>query len=129
MSDPHQVSIDNLVEISKELVPSFFVSTDLYALLVLALVTVTTYSRKKHRLTNQTRVELAIMFLPELIKSLTKDKTITPQVSKDLSRQSDLRRNEIPAILWSYIYAARGLPSKNSSVDLQQKKKDSCSIL
>lgn len=129
MSDPHQVSIDDLVEISKELVQSFFVSTDLYALLVLALVTVTTYSRKKHRLTNQTRVELTIMFLPDLIKSLVKDKTITPQISKDLTRQCDMRRNELPAILWSYIYAARGLPTKSNNVDVHQKKKDSCNIL
>lgn len=123
MSDPHQVSINDLVEISEELIEPFFVSTDMYALLVLSLVTVTTYSRKKHRLTAQTRIELAIMFLPELIQSLIKNNTITPEIGKDLVQQCNTRRNELPAILWSYIYVARGLPTKSSNLDIKSKKK------
>lgn len=123
MSDPHQVSIKDLVEISEELIGPFFVSTDIYALLVLSLVTVSMYSSKKHHLTIQTRIELAIMFIPELVQSLIKNKTISTDIGKELIQQCNLRRNELPAILWSYIYVARGLSLKNTSVDTKVKKK------
>lgn len=127
MSDPHQVSIDSLVEISNELSESFFFSNDIYSLLVLALVTVTTYSRKKYKLTSQIRMDLTVAFIPDLILALVKNKTITEDLAKSLVRQCELRRHEIPLILQAYLYAAKGLPTK---VDAKEhKKKKSCAGL
>jgi len=126
MSDPHEVSIDSLIKISEGLIGSFFFSPDIYALLVLALVTVTTYSRKKHRLTAQTRIELSIAFLPDLIQSLIKKNIIAQNVGKELTRQCDTRRNELPLILRAYMYVVRGLPIKAETPEIKKKE---CIIL
>ena len=123
MGDPHKVSVDSLVEISEELIESFFFSTDIYALLTLALITVTTYSHKKHRLAAQTRIDLTIAFIPDLIQSLIKNKTITELAGKELAQQCEARRNELPLILQAYMDVACGLPVKVRKKETKAEEK------
>lgn len=116
MAAGHQINIKDLIKISKELRPSFFISSDLYSLLVLAMVTVTEYSRRKHRLNTQTRIELATDFLPDLIDALTIDKIIPKEIADYLTQECISRKSEIPIILRSFVYVSGGLrttmPSK-----------------
>lgn len=121
MSDQHQVTIASLIEISAELIDSFFLSHDLYSLLVLALVTTTFYSRKKRHLPVATRVELAIAFLPDLVEFLHTNNTVTSRVAKELLHQCKSRQEELPTILSAYLYVAQGLCVKEAS---KKKKKE-----
>ena len=122
MSSSQEVSIISLIEISKQFIESFFVSNDIYSLLLLSLITVTTYSRKNHKLQAQTRVDLSIAFLPDLVQSLINDKIITSDIGRILIRQYESRRNELPLILQAYIYAARGLSVKIDKPEVKEKK-------
>lgn len=123
MSDTHRVSITNLIEISDGLIELYFFSNDLYALLLLSLMTVTTYSRKKHKLTTQTRLDLSITFLPELIQSLIKNETIDKKTAEILSAQCKSRSSELSTILEAYLYAGKGLQVKDSKLDRTDSKK------
>jgi len=120
MNGSHQVSISDLLKISKKMCNCFFPSTDIYSLLLLSLVTVTVYSRKIHHLSVHTRIELAIDIIPDLMEFLTKEGVITEKEIKKLDGQLSQKRDELATILQSYIYAADGLhitskPEKRTS--------------
>src|SRR3972149_1373195 len=106
MSDSREVSVDDLVKISHKLVESFFPTNDIYSLLVLSLVTVTTYSHKKRHINTQIRIDLAIEFIPDLIQMLVDDHIITTIISENLTKEYVNKRGELPSILQAYIYAA-----------------------
>jgi len=112
MEVPYQVSIPDLIKISKKLISSFFPGTDMYSLLLLALVTVSSYSRKKHHLNNQTCIDLTIEFIPDLLNYLLSEDIIDKNTEAQLKKALNSRKNEIPIILTSYIYAAGGLHIK-----------------
>ena len=112
MSDQREISITELTKISDELMDSFFPTQDLYSLLVLSLITIANYSRKNKHLSSATRIDLSITYLPDLIQFLEKHNTISPNVSKLLTKQIQDKRDDLPLILQSYIYAAGGLRIK-----------------
>lgn len=124
MNGPHQVSINDLIKISKNLLNSFFPSTDIYSLLLLSLITVTLYSREIYHLNVYTRVELSIALLPDLINFLLKEGIITEKSSGNLIDQCKQKNDDIPLIIQSYIYAAEGLNSKKKI-----KKQKQCLII
>jgi hypothetical protein len=128
MGDHSQVSIPDLLSISDKLRDKFFHSNDIYALLVLSLVTVTIYSREKRHITTQTRIDLAIAFCPDLIKHLKETNVISEDVATDLLKEYKRLQDELPLILQGYIYSAGGLRTK---IDLktQEPSKHRCNII
>lgn len=126
MSDRNKVSISDLLEISKNLVESFFPTADIYSLLVLSLVTVTTYSRKNRHIGATTRIDLAIAFLPDLIPFLAMNGIISSNGAKELSKQCEEKTDDLPLILQAYMYAAGGLRVKMEVKDKSTSK--TCTI-
>ena len=112
MSDNHQVNIDDLLKLSEGLVSNFFPAHDIYSLLVLSLVTVTRYSSKKHHLTPETRIDLSVAFLGDLIQHLVTKEIISMHMGQELLRDSIHKKEELPKILRSYIYVSAGLRTK-----------------
>ena len=121
MNDHGQVSIPELLSISKNLVESYFPSPDIYSLLVLALVTVTNYSRSKRHITTQIRVDLTIAFLPDLILYLRDNSIITDEIAKELSKEYKRKQEELPVILQSYIYVSAGLRTKTETKESHKR--------
>lgn len=128
MADRSQVSIPDLLSISKQSLESFFPSSDIYSLLVLALITVTRYSREKHHLASHTRIDLTIEFLPDLITYLQDTKVITQDVANGLSAEIKSRQDELPLILQAYIYASGGLRTKMEP-KLSDQSKCRCDVI
>lgn len=122
------VSIPELLFISKQLIESFFPSNDIYSLLVLALVTVTKYSREKRHLNSALRIELAITFIPDLIQYLKDEMVITEHIADKLIRKIHRRQKDLPLILQAYIYVAGGLRTKMES-KLPEPSKKTCGIM
>lgn len=104
MDCSYEVLEDSLIQISDELFKTHFISNDIYSLLMLALMTIITYSIKRNKLSPQNRIDLIIAFLPDLIDNLTRNKMIDGETAKSLMRQCELRRYEIPLILRAYIH-------------------------
>jgi hypothetical protein len=111
MSDSNEVPIDVLLDISNDLRETFFKSHDIYALLVLSIVTVTNFSRTKHRLSTETRIDISIEFIPELIPYLARKKIITKTRAANLMEDYTALKesSQLPYIFRAYIYAAGGL--------------------
>lgn len=129
MSARSQISIPELLAISDKIGGRVFASNDIYALLVLALVTVTKYSREKHRLSTQTRIELSIDFLPDLIQHLVGRKIMTKSVGRQLKQECKDREAELPSILEAYIYVSVGLRRKIDQQSTVIKNKSRCVIM
>ena len=127
MSDGRVISLTDLTSISKKLVDVFFPSADIYSLLLLAFITVSTYCRGKKHISVHTRIELAIAYAPDLIEYLVTKEIITTQVSTELNTNLEERREELPLILQSYVYAAKGLRVKTEVKDSPDK--DRCDIM
>ena len=119
MADTHQVNITELKSISKELVSKFFPTHDMYSLLVLSLVTITEYSRKKHKLTTKARIDVSIMFIDDLIQTLIDINVINLAVADKLLKDCQYNKNSLPLILQAYIYAAIGL--KANAVNIEKE--------
>ena len=119
MDHNKNISVYELTELSRKLVKSFFISSDIYSLLGLSLVTVTMYSRKKKHLNTQTRIELAIELIPDLLKSLEHDKIIDNNTVTALEYEYNSKREELHLILKAFIYASGGLRTK---VDIFDKR-------
>lgn len=111
MSDSNEVPIDILLDISGELCSTFFKSHDIYALLVLSIVTVTQFSRTKHRLSTEARIDISIEYVPELVPYLARKKIITTTRAANLLEDYvELKESsQLPFIFRAYIYAAGGL--------------------
>ena len=124
MGDHNQVAIEELISISDKLASTYFQSHDLYSLLILSLMTVTMFSRKRHHLTTTTRLELSIFFLPDLLSNLHTNKSITDDEHKFLLDQIYKRNSEIPSILQAYIHASNGLRGKE-----KKKNKMFCMLM
>ncbi len=122
MSDRHEVDVNKLLKLSDKLVSNCFKSEDIYSLLVLALASVTKYSREIHHINTSNRIDLTIAFAPDLIQYLVRKKIITEGVGSMLHKQYDRRKDEFPLILQSYIISAPALYSKTDT----KKKKSSC---
>ena len=122
-----QVNIDDLLNISKNLFPTFFNSPSIYSLLVLSIVTVSEYSRKHYRFTSQTKIDLALTFLPDLMNHLYEKKFISRDIYQNLREDYRIHQHELVEILRSYIYVAGGL--KINKLDYQQKPESTCTIL
>lgn len=112
MSQHGEISIPELLSISKELVNTFFPSNDLYSLLVLSLVTITKYAKRHRHMSSQTRIDLAIMFLPDLVLYLKEINVINDEIVNELNKQIKARQDELALILQSYIYVSGGLRTK-----------------
>ncbi len=123
MTESYELSISTLIEISNEFIKTYFFAPNIHALLLLSLITVTTYSRKKHRLRPQVRVNLSIAFLPDLIKHLVSTKVISEKAGNSLSEKCKLRKNELYIILEAYLYAAKSLATDRSSTFIRTEKK------
>ena len=123
----YQISLADLTSISKKLVHTFFPSTDIYSLLLLALVTVTNYSHGKKHISMHTHIEIAIAYAPHLIEYLVKEEIITPEVCTVFNKNLEEGREELPLILQSYIYAAKGVRIKTEVKDGVDK--DHCDIM
>ena len=127
MSDKRKISLDDLTNISEKLVDTFFPSTDIYSLLLLALVTVSKYSRGKKHISMHTRVELAIAYAPDLIEYLVEQKHVTEWAGSVLHGELEKMREELPLIFQSYIYAAKGLRIKTE--EKNGGGKDRCDVM
>jgi hypothetical protein len=123
MADRNEISIPELCAISRKLVDTFFVTHDMYSLLVLALVTVTDYSRRSHHFKSERRVELAIVFVPDLIDFLESEKIIPERTAARLKKKTQAHSVELPQIMQAYVYAAGGLRTK---IDVHQDDKKNC---
>jgi hypothetical protein len=126
MSDNVQVSIDELTKISLSLVSKYFVTQDIYSLLALSLLTVTTHFFKKRKLTSETRINLAITFIPDLVPALISNKILTRDKGEDLLRLSHLRREELSSILHSYIVVSAGLKAYSFKKNQSPNKRTGC---
>ncbi len=126
MADSRQISIKDLTAISGELVATFFPTQDIYSLLVLSITTISRFSQKRRHLNTQTKIELAITYLPDLIDFLVTEGHISEQMGTNLNSECAKRRSELPLILQSYIYASGGLRFKMNSPS--SKTKTSCVI-
>lgn len=120
MNTDKQISIEDLIKISKELSGSFLRSNDIYSLSLLSLMTVTTYSRKKNHINSYNRVELAKTFIPDLITALIESKIITSETEQFLRKEYEEKHDDLSSIMRSYIYAMKGpnaniCPGKDSS--------------
>lgn len=122
--DQKTISITKLCKISKKLAPKYLPNSDIYSLLVLSLMTVTTYSRKYHHLSTTTRLELSYDFLPDLITCLISNKYLDFDVAKTLTDEISSKKGEIGNILQSYIYIADGL-----SIKKKDNNKDKCVLI
>lgn len=121
-----KISVSDLNEISSKLVKSFFLSSDIYSLLSLSLVTVTMYSRKKKHLSTQHRIELAIEFIPDLLKFLENDKIIDSSTKLILETEYDSKKEEFPLILKAFIYTSGGLRTKVDLFDKRSPQRKCC---
>lgn len=121
MSDS-QINIPDLKNLSLQLADKFFKSNDIYSLLVLSLVTVTTYSRKKIHIIPRTRIEIAIAFLPDLIEHLAANNKLSDSDANKLKKKIEKRNTELTSILESYIYVSGGLHTKIDLIDEDKKR-------
>ena len=112
MADHSEVTIEQLYNISKTLLNRFFINQDMYGLLVLALVTVTEYSRQTHHFNTNRRIELTLAYLPDLLNRLQQDEIITDSQSRKLQSKLNHREPELVHILHAYVYASAGLRTK-----------------
>ena len=123
MTDKHKISIDDLVHISKKLIPIYFLDNNIYSLISLAYMTISTYA-SKHRLTTQMRIDLTIEFLPDLLNKLFDNEEFDYYVYKKLNNELHQKFEELPMIIRNYIHL-----NKQSRDHLQHhKKEDSCII-
>lgn len=116
-----------MTSISKKLVHSFFPSNDIYSLLLLALVTVTKYFHGKKNISMDTHIEIVIAYAPHLIEYLVKEEIITPEVCTVFNKNLEEGQEELPLILQSYVYAAKGVRIKTELKDGTEK--DRCVIM
>lgn len=114
MSTTHQINITDLKNISKKNLDKYFPSPDFYSLLLLSLVTVTEYSRTKHKLTTKARMDLAANFLNDLTDILLNTDVIDARTYEEIRILINLRKDEIPMIFQAYLYAGMGLRGKIS---------------
>jgi hypothetical protein len=126
MADHSEVTVEQLYSISKTLLDRYFVNQDMYALLVLAFVTITEYSRKAHHFNTNRRVELTLAYIPDLLTRLQQDQTITDSQSSRLRNKLARRDRELVQILHAYIYASAGLRTKIE--DKADDEKRRCTI-
>lgn len=110
MDEP--VSIRKLNKISKKLARDFFYNTEIYALLVLGLVTVNTYSKKYNTLTPEGRIEVTLTYLPDLANYLLSKKLITEDEYRALIKQIKSRQADLLSILKSYLYVSIGIHTR-----------------
>ena len=101
----HEIKIDKLLSISEKLVKTYFIANDIYSLLTLSMMTVTTYSRKnkKMHIKTQARIEIAINILPHLIDHLYKKNIINQSDKNYLFQTYNERYDELPSILENYL--------------------------
>lgn len=114
MGDTHKVHINKLLKISDDLADFFFFHHNIYALLVLSLVSVTTYSQKHHYLNLKNRVDLSIEVLTALIDNLLKRKRITQKTADELKHDCKMHEDHLAIIVWAYLHAEYGLSKKRS---------------
>lgn len=126
MGDARRVDIDDLKDISKKLVPYYFKSEDFYSLTVLALMTLTTYSRKKHRLSRDIKIEIAISYIPDLIVALRQWDYIEPETAINLNNDFIRKRTELPNLLRAYAHVSTG-SIKSNKKDFKQTNR--CTIM
>ncbi|CAH6419421.1 Hypothetical protein HVR_LOCUS618 [uncultured virus] len=127
MDEGYDIPITDLITISEKIIVSFYAFHDIYSLLVLSLLTVSIYSQKKRKLHTPVRIDLAIIFLPDLIQYLVTTQIITDEIGTSLSEEILKRRDELPLILTSYIRIARGLKQQKNSKPINLKRK--CCII
>lgn len=112
-TDNHgEVSITELYKLSAGLLEIYFKNQEFYALLVLAMVTVTEYSRTVRHLDTPRRIELTITYIPDLVNRLVEAQVLTEKQGRKLMKKVSHRENEIPLILEAYVYVAGGLRTK-----------------
>lgn len=126
MEEHSQISIEELIKIADKLTATYFQSRDLYSLLVLALLTVTQYSREKRHLNTAIRLELTVTFLPDLLSHLLTSKIVSKEEYEALTAEITKHFSQIPIILQSYIYVANGLRGKEKE---KKKNKSSCVLM
>ena len=119
-----EIVIADLYAVSLQLLEPYFINHDLYSLLVLALVTITEYSRdKKHKhLSTDKRIELAITYTPDLVKYLVGLNKLTSKTGSKLLRLIERRAEDIPQIFQAYVYASAGLRTKLESGNTEREE-------
>lgn len=120
------VDINELKKISRTLIDKYFNEPNIYSLLTLSLITVTTFSNKKAHLDVNVRISIAIDIIPDLLTQLAVDKVITEDIRIKLEKDCQRRKKEFPAILENYLYAASGLHVKNKKNNDKSNKNSSC---
>lgn len=124
MTEHREIQIDKLLNISKKLVRNYFPNNDLYSLLVLSLITVTNYSRKYTKMSANTRIELAIALVPDLLQSLVQTNVITAETADKLLKEYNDRSADLGNICNSFMYASGGLRVKIKD----ETSKKSCTV-
>ena len=126
MSDVHEIKIDKLLSLSEILFDKYFTTDDIYGLLTLSYMTVTTYTQKYKitKIKTQSRVEIAINILPQLIGHLQNKNFIDPHVGEMLYAHYNVRFDELSSILHNYICVIHG----NHRTSKSSTKNQSCVI-
>jgi hypothetical protein len=127
MSDRREIPIPELIKISKKLIKTKFIEHDFYSLLVLAMATITEYSRVKRHINTGTRIDLAIAFVPDLIAYLHVAKIISDEETEILRQTYKDRLKELPLVMQSYVKASSMMSPKVDS--RSRRNKWSCLIL
>jgi hypothetical protein len=126
MSEVHEIKIDKLLSLSEILFDKYFTTDDIYGLLTLSYMTVTTYTQKYKitKIKTQSRIEIAINILPQLIAHLQNKNFIDSHVGEMLYAHYNVRFDELPSILHNYICVIHG----NHRTSKSSTKSQSCVI-
>jgi hypothetical protein len=109
MSSQFEISDAELLGLADQLVPSYFIEPSFYALVLLAYVTVRTYSEQKRHLAPQTIREFVPLILPKLISRLAHQMVIDNETRDTLVALRRSRQNEIRPLVQTFatLIAAR----------------------
>ena len=126
MNGGHDIPIDDLITISKKLVDSIFITQDVHSLLALSFITISTHSYRTKRLHTNIKIELAIIYIPDLIQYLIIDEIITAEMGKQLNEECIQKQEELSIILRNYICVSRAF--KNKINTKPSNTKTNCSV-
>lgn len=118
-SSKYPISLDvNLLKTNSiNLVDALFQDQSFYSLVNLTYASVDKYSNKRHTLSIQNRVAITKDMVPEIIETLRIHRIITLDKREELLSIYEARKEEIPSIISSLLYAASYYRVRNTTTD------------
>ena len=120
-----EVLVEDLLQISESLTHRYFQSHDVYSLVLLAYLTVKTFSSTKIKLHTEQKIALIITFLPDLLTDLHSKQILSLDHKLYLQKQISDMAN-IRHLIKAYIYLSRAT-SSTSKLQLPKEPRK-CSI-